>query len=283
MTEKKSLGKGLDILFNVNADETADSIKTVDVHLIDTNEDQPRKTFDRERLHELATSIERHGMVQPIIVRKKGERFMIVAGERRFRAAHIAGLSAVPVVIRDIDDNEILEVALVENLQREDLNPVEEALAIRCLMEQHDLTQQEVADRLAKSRPAIANTLRLLSLPELVLSFLRSEKIQAGHARALTALKDAQTQEALANEIVEKNLSVREVEKKVKTLLEPRAEQMFEKVDRQRDPELLSAMERLRERLNTRVSIKGTENRGKIIIEYYSKSDLHHIYDAISG
>ncbi len=282
MMQKKGLGKGLDILFSSNADVLTESIKNVDVHLIDTNAEQPRKDFNVDKLRELAASIERHGMVQPIVVRKNGNRFTIIAGERRFRAAHIAGMSVVPVIIKELDESESMEVALIENIQREDLNPVEEALAIRFLMQRHDLTQQEIAERLAKSRPAIANSLRLLTLPESVLDMLRENKLQAGHARALAALNDTQTQIQLANEVVEKGLSVREVELRVKLANEPATDARKEKNTIKKSPEILAATQRFREKLNTKVVISGTEDSGKIVIEYYSKDDLQNIYDLIS-
>ena len=167
MAMKKGLGRGLDALLGDYTAAPPEGVRQTDVYLIDTNADQPRKTFDEEKLRELADSIARHGMVQPIIVRQNGERFVIVAGERRFRAARMAGLTQVPVIVKALDDAEVMEVALIENLQRENLNPIEEAAAIRFLMEQHDLTQEEVAKRLAKSRPAIANSLRLLNLDEI--------------------------------------------------------------------------------------------------------------------
>ena len=162
----KGLGKGLDALLGGSGFEESSVVSTLSVYLIDTNLDQPRKTFDEAKLKELATSIEQHGVVQPIIVKKYDDRYKIIAGERRFRAARMAGLNEVPVIVRDLDEQEVLEVSLIENLQRENLNPIEEAAAIRALMDEHDLTQEEVAKRLGKSRPAIANSVRLLALPE---------------------------------------------------------------------------------------------------------------------
>ena len=158
MAIKKGLGKGLDALLGDYQQPPEESVKEIDVNLIDTNSSQPRKSFDKEKLDELANSIKNHGIVQPIVVRRTGERYTIVAGERRYRAARIAGLNKVPVVVKDMDDYQVMEVALIENIQREDLNPIEEATAIRFLMVQNDLTQEEVAERLAKSRPSIANT-----------------------------------------------------------------------------------------------------------------------------
>ncbi len=282
--QKKSLGKGLDVLFSgVDTAVSSESIKNVDVHLIDTNLEQPRKEFDEEKLKELAASIKRHGMVQPIIVRKNGGRFVIIAGERRFRAAHIAGLTSVPVIVKNLEDDESMEIALIENIQRENLNPVEEAMAIRFLMHRHDLTQQEVAERLGKSRPAIANAIRLLNLPDGVLTLLRQGKLQAGHARALVAVKDEAVMIQLAGKIVKEDMSVRETEQAVKAINEPQdTVEKPKKTASKKSPAILAATRRFREKLNTKVTINGDEDSGKIIIDYYSKDDLQAIYDIIS-
>ena len=170
ITDKKNnrLGRGLEALIGSYEPKENDAVKTLSIDLIDNNPGQPRKQFDEEKLQELANSIEQHGIVQPLIVKKKGERYTIIAGERRFRAARLAGIKDIPVIVRDMDDREVMEVALIENIQRENLNPIEEAAAISFLMRQHDLTQEEVAKRLSKSRPAIANSVRLLSMPESV-------------------------------------------------------------------------------------------------------------------
>lgn len=281
--QKKGLGKGLDVLFSSgNTDVSAETIKNIDVHLIDTNAEQPRKDFDEEKLKELAASITRHGMVQPIIVRKNGGRFIIIAGERRFRAAHIAGLTSVPVIVKELEDDQSMEIALIENIQRENLNSVEEAMAIRFLMHRHDLTQQEAAERLGKSRPAIANALRLLNLPEEVLALLKQDKLQAGHARALAALKDDAAIIALAERVVKDGMSVRETEAAVRVINEPTDKEKTKKKAEKASPAILAATRRFREKLNTKVTIKGNEDSGKIIIDYYSKEDLQSIYDLLS-
>lgn len=282
---KKSLGKGLDALFtNIEAETSSENIKNVDIHLIDTNSEQPRKEFNEEKLNELAESIKRHGIVQPIVVRKNGGRFIIIAGERRFRAARIACLTSVPVIVKDLADDESMEIALIENIQREDLNPVEEAMAIRFLMHRHDLTQQEVAQRLGKSRPAIANSLRLLNLPDAVLALLKQGKIQSGHARALVAIKDDAKMAELAEKIVKNDMSVRETEQAVKAINDGgEAKEAPAKSTKTKSPEILAATRRFREKLNTKVTINGTEESGKIVIEYYSKEDLQAIYDIISN
>lgn len=281
MAMKKGLGRGLDALLGDYTQPTPEGVQELDIHLIDTNAGQPRKEFDQEKLLELADSIRQHGVVQPIILRQKGERYVIVAGERRFRAARLAGLEKVPAIVKDLDEAQVMEVALIENLQREDLNPIEEAAAIRFLMQQHDLTQEEVSKRLSKSRPAIANSLRLLTLPEPVQAFLRNGKLQAGHARALAGLQDPEAQAVLADKIVGEGLSVRAAESL--------AREQGQKPPRQKkeppatDPDLAAAEASLREWLGTKVSIQGSSQRGRIVIEYYNAELLQGIYDLLRG
>ncbi len=281
MAMKKGLGRGLDALLGDYTQPTPEGVQELDIHLIDTNAGQPRKEFDQEKLQELADSIRQHGVVQPIILRQNGERYVIVAGERRFRAARLAGLDKVPAIIKDLDEAQVMEVALIENLQREDLNPIEEAAAIRFLMQQHDLTQEEVSRRLSKSRPAIANSLRLLSLPEPVQDYLRRGKLQAGHARALAGLQDPEAQAMLADKIVGEGLSVRAAESL--------AREQAQKPPRKKkeppalDPDLAAAETSLREWLGTKVSIQGSSQRGRIIIEYYNAELLQGIYDLLRG
>ena len=287
MAMKKGLGRGLDALLGDYTAAPPEGVRQTDVYLIDTNADQPRKTFDEEKLKELADSIARHGMVQPIIVRQNGERFVIVAGERRFRAARLAGLTQVPVIVKALDDAEVMEVALIENLQRENLNPIEEAAAIRFLMEQHDLTQEEVAKRLAKSRPAITNSLRLLNLDDGVQDYVREGKLSAGAARALVAVKDARKQRTLAQEASLRGLSVREVERRAhaanneEEIRHMKAEQKAEATRGCSSNDLYAAQEQLRERLGTRVAINGTEEQGKLVIEYYSRDMLEGLYELL--
>ncbi len=281
---KKGLGRGLDALLGDYTAAPPEGVTQADVYLIDTNVDQPRKNFDGERLRELAASIERHGMVQPIIVRKVGERYSIVAGERRYRAARLAGIPRVPVIVKEFDEAEVHEVALVENLQRENLNPMEEASAIRFLMQQHDLTQEEVSQRLGKSRPVIANSLRLLNLPEDVQRLVRDGELSSGHARAVAGIKDEAKLRCLAADAVRYGWSVRDVEHKVAALNVKEApgvpQDPIKKRVRQ-TPDMFEAQERLRGRLGTKVSIEGTEKRGKLTIEYYSRDALEWLYDAL--
>ena len=281
MAMKKGLGRGLDALLGDYTQPTPEGVQELDIHLIDTNAGQPRKDFDQEKLQELADSIRQHGVVQPILLRQNGERYVIVAGERRFRAARLAGLEKVPAIVKDLDEAQVMEVALIENLQREDLNPIEEAAAIRFLMQQHDLTQEEVSKRLSKSRPAIANSLRLLTLPEPVQAYLRNGKLQAGHARALAGLQDPEAQAVLADKIVGEGLSVRAAESL--------AREQGQKPPRQKkeppatDPDLAAAEASLREWLGTKVSIQGSSQRGRIVIEYYNAELLQGIYELLRG
>ena len=278
MAMKKGLGKGLDALLG-DYEEQQSSVMEVDVNQIDTNASQPRKSFDKEKLEELAASIRNHGIVQPIVVRKAGDRYTIIAGERRYRAARLAGLSTVPVVVREMDDYEVMEVALIENIQREDLNPIEEATAIRFIMDQNDMTQEEVAARLAKSRPSIANTLRLLNLPWEVQELLKEDKLQTGHAKVILSLPERYMQVELADRIAKGGVSVREAERIAKSMTKPREEK--KKPERPLDTDLGFAENSLRERLGTKVTIQGTQEKGKVIIEYYSRAELTGIYDIL--
>ena len=281
MTVKKGLGRGLDALLDeLDLEEkSGGQIEQVSLYDIDTNPDQPRKTFDEEKLKELAASLKRHGVVQPLIVKRNGLRYTIIAGERRFRAARLAGLSTVPVLVSDLDENTIMEVALVENIQRENLNPIEEAAAIRLLMEQHDLTQEEVSARIGKSRPAIANALRLLSLEKPVTEYIKSGKLSAGHGKMLAGIEDRERQIELANKAIEKDWSVRRLEDELRFAAwekKPKAKQEY-------SPEFKAALRAMRNKLKTKVAVEGTEQKGKLIISYYNADDLDTIYRAIMG
>ena len=288
--QKTGLGRGLDALldpYSASVEEQEKSgagILTVSVRDIDTNALQPRKQFEETSLNELAESIRVHGIVQPLIVKQKGSRYMIIAGERRFRAARLAGLSEVPVLVTDYDEAQIHEVSLIENIQRENLNPIEEAAAIRFLMKQHDMTQEEVSGRLGKSRPAIANALRLLQLPESVIELLKSGALSAGHGRTLAGLTDSVQMERLAKECVEREYSVRTLEEKIKALSEKKKPAPVIKKEKPHLPaELAQLEESFRESLGTKVSLAGSNTRGKITIEYFSQEDLERVFEKISG
>lgn len=280
---KTGLGRGLDALMDpyIDLSPAAPGVTEVRVQEIDTNAEQPRKRFDETSLKELAASIAVHGIVQPLIVKQRGERYMIIAGERRFRAARLAGLATVPVLVTDYDEAAIHEVSLIENIQRENLNPVEEAAAIRFLMQQHDMTQEEVAERLGKSRPAIANALRLLQLPEPVIDKLKTGELTAGHGRALAGLGSAALQQQLCDETLQNGYSVRMLEQRVAALAEKKPAN--KKAAPVRSAELTRLEGSFRERLGTKVKITGSEAVGRVVIDYFSKEDLQSIYDHIMG
>ena len=279
---RKGLGKGLDALLGEYVASPSEGVHQIDVDLIDINTDQPRKDFDRERLEDLRDSIELHGVVQPIIVRRAGDRYTIVAGERRFRASRMANLRTVPAIIRDFSDSEVMEVALIENIQRENLNPIEVASAIDFLVKQHDLTHDEVAKRIGKSRPAVTNSLRLLTLPNSVQDKLRSGKLQMGHARALAAIKDDAEIERLADRAASQGWSVRETEKRASAANEPKQGNKPKKNTKPAkstlSPDTLAALDALQQRLGTRVVIDGTEQKGTLSISYHSLDELNAIY-----
>ncbi|MDD6017962.1 MAG: ParB/RepB/Spo0J family partition protein [Clostridiales bacterium] len=274
-----ALGKGLDALLGGYTPEE-NSVNTISIYLIDNNSEQPRREFDERKLSELAASIREHGIVQPIIVKKTGERYRIIAGERRFRAAKMAGLNEVPAIIRDMNEQEMGEIALIENLQRVDLNPMEEAAAIKKLMVEYDLTQEEIAKKLGKSRPAVANSVRLLALPDEIQGLLREGKLSSGHARIISSLRDEKMMLSLAREAAEKGCSVRETERLAAAMLEEAdKEKPVRKKAQKLSSEMLDAQQRLTERFGTKVSFNGDEDKGKIVIEYFSKEELMNIYD----
>lgn len=272
---KGGLGKGLDALFMDNSiEEEAKSAVKLKINDIEPNRAQPRKSFDEEALEELANSISTHGVIQPLLVRPLADGgYQLIAGERRWRASRMAGLTEVPVVIREMSDSEAMELALVENLQREDLNPIEEAQGLALLMETYGLTQEQAAKRVGKSRPAVANSMRLLSLPQEVLAMVERGELSAGHARTILALENAEQITALANEIIKKNLSVRETERAVKALLKGDAknEKRAKKRDTYYDEVELAVSQSLGRK--AKVSLSGG-NKGTLEIEFFGKEDL---------
>lgn len=279
---KKGLGKGLGALLDSeNILSESSAISELKVNDIEPNRDQPRKLFDQEKLVALAESIKQHGVVQPIIVKKDDRGYTIVAGERRWRAAKIAGLKTIPAIIKDISSREIMEIALIENIQREDLNPVEEAEAYQRLMNEYGLTQELISNLVGKSRAAIANSVRLLSLSEKVKEMLVSEVLTPGHARTLITIEDEERQNKLAAEIAEKNLSVRETEKLVSDYTKQNKKR--NKVLPEKDANIIDIEEKLKAILGTKVDLQHHSNKGKIIIEYYSNDEFDRIIDIISS
>ena len=251
--------------------------RVISIHIneIFPNPNQPRKSFDEGALRELADSIAKHGVIMPIIVNKSGDRYMIIAGERRFRASKLAGLSRVPVIVKQYDERQIKEISLIENLQREDLNPIEAAMAMRSLMDDYGLTQEELSERIGKSRPAIANTLRLLSLSPEVRKLVANGKLSAGHARALITLP-AEQQISIGTEAAEKGFSVRDVEQRVKDYFSP-PEEKKKKEKKELSVELKELVSDLQRTLGTKVNAIGNDNKGRIYIDYYTRDDLDRI------
>lgn len=280
---RQPLGRGLSALLGDEGPK--ESVVELGLEQIEANSEQPRTRFDEAALDQLAQSISSNGIVQPIVVRKNGPKYQIIAGERRWRAAQRAGLRKVPVVVREVADDKLLELALIENIQREELNPVEEARAFRKLTDTIGLTQEMIAERVGKERSLIATSLRLLNLPAEVLEMIEDGRLSASHGRALLMIGDTSAQRRLAKTIVSMGLSVREAERAVKQAMRPNASQTTDKkaVSGKRDANLISAETKMRRKLSTNVNILPSRNGtgGKIEIEYYTMDDLDRIYQAI--
>ena len=287
---QRGLGRGLGALLGddvveqpaaapevkASAEEVQDAVRMLPIRLIDPNRDQPRRSFDEDALRELAASIEAVGVIQPIIVAESGERYSIIAGERRYRASRMAGLDEIPAIVRNWDEQRRLEAALIENLQRDDLNPIEEALGVKRLMEESSLTQEKVAERLGKSRPAVANLLRLLTLEESVQQLLIEGKLSAGHARALVTV-DKKRQVQLANLTVQQGWSVRQLER---ICAQPVKEEQ-PKPAKVRDQQFSRLEGMARELFGTRAKLDGTQDSGKLTLFYYSADDLQRIWEVL--
>ena len=293
--KRNGLGKGLDSLIPTKAENNIKKEKSVSaeekkaenygeinvkINLVEPNREQPIKDFDEDALLELADSIKQFGILQPLLVHKKKDYYEIIAGERRWRAAKLAGMKEVPVLIKNYTDQEIVEISLIENIQRENLNPIEEAMAYKRLLEEFNLKQDEVAERVSKSRTAVTNSMRLLKLSDRVQQMIVDDMISTGHARALLAIDDEEQQYNLANKIFDEKLSVRETEKLVKSLKNPKKQVKKEKIEHTFVYENLE--ERMKNVIGTKVSVNPKANgKGKIEIEYYSEEELERIYDLI--
>ncbi len=290
MAKKFGLGKGLGAL--IPEDEAAEAQKAeekaaaaanmISINLIKPNKEQPRKAFDEEKILQLSESIKEHGIIQPILLKKDGETYRIIAGERRWRAAKAAGLKEVPAITMDIGEKEVLEVSLIENIQRQDLNPIEEAWAFRKLLDDFSFTQEELGRRLGKSRTALANTMRLLNLDKRVQDYLIDGVITEGHGRAILAVEDKELQYKLAQKVIDDGLTVREIEKLISDLSKARPEEKAKPEKKAADPYILDLKNRLEERFDTKVFISNKNSKGKIEIEYYSNDDLQRILDLLS-
>ena len=279
--KKGGLGRGLESLFEDAARDGGGPVSTLPLREIEPDKDQPRKDFDEQALSELADSIARHGLLQPIAVRAAaGGAYKIIAGERRWRAARLAGLSEVPVVIKDVTDAEAMELALIENLQREDLDPVEEAMGYRQLMERCELTQEQTAQKIGKSRSAIANSLRLLNLPDDVLAFLKEGKLSTGHAKVLLGLPDAALQSKAAEAVVGQNLNVRQTEALCKKLVKPEKPPKLQPLR----PALAGEVEyALREVLGSEVKVDYKNGQGSLTVHFYSDEQLSAFANLLGG
>lgn len=292
MNEKKrGLGRGLNALINTGPDiEVKEKSKDnndnkevfVNISLVEPNRNQPRKEFDKEALSELAASIKQYGILQPIMVQKNGDMYEIIAGERRWRAAKEAGLKEVPVIVRDYDKQKIMEISIIENIQRENLNPIEEAMAYQCLMEEYGLKHDELADKVSKNRSTITNSMRLLRLSENIQQMIIDGKISTGHAKVLLSVEKKEEQENIAAELISKSLSVRELEKLVKKYIKPR------KKKENKDTIDYSLFykeyeDKLKDILGTKVQINTKDkNKGRIEIDYYSAAELERIVELLN-
>ncbi len=276
---KKGLGKGLSALIQEQQLSTMDELSAaqwISIHEVMPNEHQPRKKFKEEGLQELAKSIEQYGILQPLIVKKVAGGYEIIAGERRWRAARMLKIDQIPVMIQNFNSQKALEISLIENIQREDLNPIEEAKAYQRLIEEFNLTQEKIAKKVSKSRSVIANSLRLLQLDPRVQEMLIEEVITSGHARALLGISDLELQYQVAQKVFDEELTVRETEKLIKKLLDPKS-QKRKKQSSPLQPVYQEIEERFKQILGTKVQISQGKNKGKIEIEYYSNEDLERI------
>jgi len=291
MSKKFGLGKGLNALIPEDTvilepkkgkDKNDDNgYSLIDINLIKSNESQPRKSFDDEKIMELSESIKSNGIIQPLILRKDKDEYIIVAGERRWRAAKYIGIKEIPAVIMDLTEKQILEISLIENIQREDLNSIEEAIAYKKLITDFDLTQEQLSKRIGKSRVAITNTMRLLNLSEDVQQYIIEGVISEGHGRALLAITDSKLQCELAQNVIDDKLSVRELEfliRKLKTKSEPSKS----KAKKETNPYYKEVIEKLENYFGTKVNVTNKNNKGKIEIEYYSEEDLQRILEIIN-
>jgi len=285
LNKKFGLGKGLGALIpEENLEEKnldkENGINVISINLIKANIDQPRKNFDEEKIIQLSESIKEHGIIQPIILKKEGETYSIVAGERRWRAAKIAGIKEIPAIIMDLSDKEILEISLIENIQRQDLNPIEESIAYKKLIDEFNLTQEQLSNRIGKSRTSITNCLRLLNLDKRVQEYLIDGVITEGHGRAILSIEDKELQYKLSQSIIDEGLSVRETEKLIKNIITEKKN--FQPEANAKNPYYIDIKDKLENLFGTKVLLMDKKNKGKIEIEYYSKEDLQRILDILN-
>lgn len=285
LNKKFGLGKGLGALIpeeNLQDKilENNNGVNVININLIKANAEQPRKNFDEEKIIQLSESIKEHGIIQPIILKKDGETYSIVAGERRWRAAKIAGLKEIPSIIMNLSSKEILEISLIENIQRQDLNPIEEAIAYKKLIDDFKLTQEQLSNRIGKSRTSITNCLRLLNLDERVQEYLIDGVITEGHGRAILSVQDKELQYKLAQSIIDEGLSVRETEKLIKII--GKEKKTLKNEVKNENPYYVDIKDKLESLFGTKVLLMDKKNKGKIEIEYYSQEDLQRILDILN-
>lgn len=283
---RKGLGKGLDAFFshneavlaNTNSAQSGEIVSELKISMVEPDKNQPRDDFDEAKLAELAASIKEHGVITPIIVTKSGNGFYrIIAGERRWRASKLAGKTTIPAIVRDAQKSELYAISLIENLQREDLNPIEEAKGYKRLMGEFSMTQEQIAQKLGKSRSSIANSVRILSLPERVIGFVEKKELSFGHAKVLVACDDNEKQIALAEKCVKEQLSVRQLEEYISNSPKTDKRAKKKKEDLNTILAFKALQDKVTERLSTKVKISGSKNKGKIEIEYYGLEDLERI------
>lgn len=285
MSKKFALGKGLGALIpdDVQSEETSNSL-LISLNKIKSNSDQPRKTFDNDKIVELAESIKHHGIIQPLIVKQQGKDYIIVAGERRWRAAKILGLKEVPAIVMDLTEKQVLEISLIENIQRQDLNPIEEALAYKKLLNDFNITQEELSKRIGKSRTSITNNMRLINLDSRVQQYIIEGVISEGHGRTLLGVTDGDIQYEIAQKVIDESLSVRELERLVKNFLNGIGTREKDNSSNKTElnPYYKDVRDKLQDYFGTKVSLSSKNNKGKIEIEYYSEEDLQRILDIIN-
>jgi ParB family chromosome partitioning protein len=279
--KRKALGKGLSALLPEVPEPSGGELLEIDIKRIDPNPQQPRQRMESTKLQELSRSLQQEGLMQPLVVRKTGSRYQLIAGERRWRAARMAGLTRVPAIVREVDDDRLLELALIENVQREDLNPIEEAGAYRRLVTDLGLSQEQVADKVGKDRSTVANQLRLLRLPEPIRSAIARQELSPGHARPLLAVPDTSAQVQMAREIIGKGLSVREVERLVKVYSKASKPEKKGAGAAKSDPNTREAEDKLRMVLGTKVRIARKGRGGQMEIAFYSEEELGRIYEIL--
>ena len=281
MSKKFALGKGLDALIPSEGKSKNDNL-LIPINKIKSNSQQPRKAFDNESIVELAESIKHHGIIQPLILKQSGDDYVIIAGERRWRAAKLVGIKEVPAIIMELTDKEILEVSLIENIQREDLNPIEEAMSYKKLLEDFNITQDDLSKRIGKSRSTITNSIRLTNLDERVQEYLIEGVLSEGHGRTLLAVKDNNLQYELAQRVIDDGISVRELERIIKNINNEKDKNRNKGTEKELNPYYKDVVNKLQNYFGTKVSLCNKKNKGLIEIEYYSEEDLQRIIDIIN-